>query len=95
MGLEGDILFLEIVFFVWGEQRSCDGRRGAQRPVGRGKEPQTTGARSARARMRGQNPLVLYVLVIKLTEERRRRVLRGRDTDGEIGDGEIEEGGRE
>jgi hypothetical protein len=59
LGLEGDILFLEIVFFVWGEQRSCDGRRGAQRPVGRGKEPKTTGARSARARTRGQNPLVI------------------------------------
>jgi hypothetical protein len=36
---------------------------------------------------------MLYVLVIKLTEERRWRVSRGRDTDGEIGDGEIEEEG--
>jgi hypothetical protein len=31
---------------------------GAQRPVGRGKEPKKTGARSARARTGGQNPLV-------------------------------------
>jgi hypothetical protein len=61
LGLEGDILFLEIVFFVWGEQRSCDGWRGAQRPVGRGKEPKKTGARSARARTRGQNPLVNHI----------------------------------
>ncbi len=32
---------------------------GAQRPVWRGNEPKKTGARSARARTRGQNPLVL------------------------------------
>jgi hypothetical protein len=38
---------------------------------------------------------ILYVLVIKLTKETRRRVSRGRDTDGEIGDGEITEGGCE
>jgi hypothetical protein len=43
------------------EQRSCDGRGGAQRPVGRGNEPKKTGARSARARTRGQNPLVAYI----------------------------------
>ncbi len=78
MGLEGDI------FFVWGEQQSCDGWRGAQRPVGRGKEPKKTGARSARARTRGQNPLVLYVKIvkIKLTKETRRRDYRGRDRRG-------------
>ncbi len=34
---------------------------GAQRPVWRGDEPKKTGARSARARTRGQNPLVLYI----------------------------------
>jgi hypothetical protein len=34
------------------------GGGGAQRPVGRDKEPKKTGARSARARTRGQNPLV-------------------------------------
>jgi hypothetical protein len=32
---------------------------GAQRPVGRGNEIKMTGARSARARTRGQNPLVI------------------------------------
>ncbi len=59
MGLKEDILFLEIVYFLfWGEQRSCDGREGAQRPVGRGNELKKTGACSARARTCGQNPLV-------------------------------------
>ncbi len=52
-------LYLEIVDFLFlGEQRSCDGRGGAQRPVWRVYEPKKTGARSARARTRGQNPLV-------------------------------------
>ena len=38
---------------------------------------------------------ILLVLVIKLTKETKGRVSRGRDTDGEIGGGEIEEGGCE
>ena len=38
---------------------------------------------------------ILLVLAIKLTKERRRRVWRGRDGDGEIGDGKMEEGGCE
>jgi hypothetical protein len=33
---------------------------GAQRPVWRGNAPKKTGARSARARTRGQNPLVMF-----------------------------------
>ncbi len=37
----------------------------------------------------------LLVLAIKLTKETRRRVLRGRDRDGEIGKGQIGEGGCE
>jgi hypothetical protein len=41
------------------KQRSCDGRGGAQRPFWRVNEPKKTGARSARARTRGQNPLVI------------------------------------
>jgi hypothetical protein len=72
LGQKGIILFLEIVdFLFWREQRSCDGRGGAQRPLGRGIEPKKTGARSARARTRGQNPLVLYnciVLIYVLAE---------------------------
>jgi hypothetical protein len=36
------------------------GRVGAQRPVWHSNEPKKTGARSVRARMRGQNPLVVY-----------------------------------
>ncbi len=46
------------------KQQSCDGRGGAQRPVGRGKEPKKTGARSARARTRGQNPLVNIIVYL-------------------------------
>jgi hypothetical protein len=38
---------------------------------------------------------ILLVSVIKLTKETRRRVCRGRDRDGEIGKGQIEEGGCE
>ncbi len=34
---------------------------GAQRPVWRGNAPKKTGARSARARTRGQNPLVNHI----------------------------------
>ena len=57
LGLMEDILFLEILYFLFlGEQRSCDG--GARTPVWRVYEPKKTGARSARARTRGQNPLV-------------------------------------
>ncbi len=44
-----------IVYFLFMvEQRSCDGRGGAQRPFGRGNEPKKTGAC-------GQNPLVLTI----------------------------------
>jgi hypothetical protein len=38
---------------------------------------------------------ILLVLVIKLTKETRRRAWRGRDKDGEIGKGQIVEGGYE
>ncbi len=88
MGLKGSIYFL-----FWGSSEAAMGGRAA--PVWRVYEPKKTGARSARARTRGQNPLVLYVLVIKLTKKTRRRVSRGRDIDGKIEDGEIEEGGCE
>ncbi len=37
------------------------GGRGAQHPVLGGSEFKKTGARSARARTRGQNPLVVYI----------------------------------
>jgi len=36
---------------------------GAQRPVLRGNELKKTGARSARARTRGQNPLVYHIFI--------------------------------
>ncbi len=35
-------------------------------PVLRGNEPQKTGARSTRARTRGQNPLVFYILIFEV-----------------------------
>ncbi len=38
---------------------------------------------------------ILYVFMIKLTKEPRRRVWRGRIREGEIGDGETGEGGCE
>jgi hypothetical protein len=47
--------------YLWGpneKQRSCEGGGGAQRPVWGGNELKKTGARSARVRTRGQNPLV-------------------------------------
>jgi hypothetical protein len=44
-----------------------DGWGGAQRPVWGGNELKKTGARSARARTRGQNPLVIkYCTFTKL-----------------------------
>ncbi len=43
-------------FYFGGSSEAAMGGRAA--PVGRGNEPKKTGARSARARTRGQNPLV-------------------------------------
>ena len=55
-------LFMEIVDFLsLGISEAAMGGGGAQHPVGRGNEPKMTGARSARARTRGQNPLVRYI----------------------------------
>jgi hypothetical protein len=55
--VSGNRLFL---FLKNKKQRSCDGRGGgAQRPFFRVNEPRKTGARSARARTRGQNTLVV------------------------------------
>ncbi len=51
-------MFLEIVYFLFGGEAKLRWTGGAQRPVGRGNELKKTGARSARARTRGQNPLV-------------------------------------
>ena len=62
MGLKGSILFLEIGYFdFWGMNKKQDGGGvgGVQRPVWRGNKPKKTGARSARARTRGQNSLVV------------------------------------
>ena len=54
--------------YFWGsnyKQRSCDGQGGgAQRPVWCGNELKKTGARSAWARTRGQNTLVVKIRVI-------------------------------
>jgi hypothetical protein len=59
LGLKEDILFLETVnFYIFEGAAKLRWVGGAQRPVGRVNEPNKTGARSARARTRGQNPLV-------------------------------------
>jgi hypothetical protein len=52
-----------IINFLANEYEAAKLRRagGAQRPVWRGNAPKKTGARSARARTRGQNPLVKYI----------------------------------
>ncbi len=46
-----------------GQIRSSEAAMGAQHPVWQGNEPKKTGARSARAHARGQNPLVMQYLV--------------------------------
>jgi hypothetical protein len=60
LGLKEYILFLEIVysFGLGGAAKLRWAGGGAKRPDGHENEPKETGARSARARMRGQNPLV-------------------------------------
>jgi hypothetical protein len=58
--VSGNSLF----FYFWGmneKQRSCDGGWGARSALfGVAMNPKKTGAHSARARTRGQNPLVLH-----------------------------------
>ncbi len=73
LGSGGTPLLLFVFFCFWGmmnkKQRNCDGQGGAQRPVLRVNEPKKMCARSARARTRGQNPLVNllepYILTVK------------------------------
>ncbi len=57
--VSGNSLFFK--FLV--EQRSCDGR-GRAASVWRVYEPKKTGARSARARTRGQNLLVYHIFYL-------------------------------
>ncbi len=59
LGLKEDILFLEIVDFYFKGSIAMGGGGTRQRPVGRRSESKKTGARSTRARTRGQNPLVV------------------------------------
>ncbi len=61
-------MFLEIVDFKFLEmnkkQQSCDRQGGgAQRPVLRNNKPKKTSARRARARTRGKNSLVYYMVI--------------------------------
>jgi hypothetical protein len=49
---------LEIVYFLFGRSREAAMGGGRAAPVWRVYEPKKAGARSARARTRGQNPLV-------------------------------------
>jgi hypothetical protein len=48
------------IFYFGGCSEAAMGGGGAQRPIWGGNELKRTGARSARARTRGQNPLVIY-----------------------------------
>jgi hypothetical protein len=66
LGLKEYFLFLEIVysFILGGAAKLRWAGGGAKRPDGHGNEPKKKGARSARARTRGQNPLVLYNYLI-------------------------------
>jgi hypothetical protein len=75
LALNEDILFLEIVnFYIFEGAAKLRWVVGAQRPFGRVNEPNKTGARtrgqnktgarSARARTRGQNPLVIKYLLM-------------------------------
>jgi hypothetical protein len=59
-GQKGSILFLEY-FFIFGGAAKLRWAGGAQRPVWRVYEPKKSGERSARARTRGQNPLVIHI----------------------------------
>jgi hypothetical protein len=60
LGLNEDIFFLKIVYFyIFGKAAKPRWMGGAQRPVWRANEFKKTDVRSARARTRGQNPLVL------------------------------------
>jgi hypothetical protein len=64
-GLKESILFLEIVdFFIFVGAAKLRWAGGAQCPVGRGIEPEKTGARSARVRTRGQKPTSIYHIFI-------------------------------
>jgi hypothetical protein len=59
-GPEGKhFVFGNSLFFILGGAAKLRWGGGAQRPVLRVYDPKKTGARSARARTRGQNPLVL------------------------------------
>jgi hypothetical protein len=109
-GPEGKHFVSGLFFYFGGCSEAAMRGGGGQRSVWCVNEPKKTGARSARARTRGQNSLViiylsrvlclcvcvsqfvsersaiLLVLAIELIKETRRRVWRGRDRDGEIGD---------
>jgi hypothetical protein len=66
-GQKGSILFVEIVdFLFWRSSEALMGGEGAQRPVWGGYELKKTGARSARARTRGQNLLVYNIDIFYL-----------------------------
>jgi hypothetical protein len=62
LGQKGSILFLEILnlYFLADEYEAAMGGGGREAPrLWRGNAPKKTDARSARARTRGKNPLVL------------------------------------
>jgi hypothetical protein len=65
-GQKGSILFLDYFFILGDVAKLRWAGGGAQRPVWRVNESKGTGARSARARTRGQNPLVQYKCLVPI-----------------------------
>jgi hypothetical protein len=66
-GPEGKHFVSGLYFYFGGcSEAAMDGGRGAQRPVWGGNELKKMGARSARARTRGQNPLVQYKCLVPI-----------------------------
>jgi hypothetical protein len=61
LGLKEDLLFLKIVYFLFSGSSEAAMGGGRAAPGSSINELKKTGARSARARMRGQNPLVIYI----------------------------------
>jgi hypothetical protein len=57
--------------------RSSEAARGAQRPIWHGNKTNKAGASSARARTRGQNPLVVNSVLIK--KDKKMPIERGND----------------
>jgi hypothetical protein len=67
-GLKESFLFLEIVYFLFlgGSEAAMGGGGARSAPFGGGNELKKTGAHSARACTRGQNPLVFIIYLSRI-----------------------------